>query len=438
LRALKNRFWPTARSFGVGLDKHSPALDGVRGLAVLLVLMYDCLKLENDGFLPTLLVRKAASMGWIGVDLFFVLSGFLITGILLETCGRSGYWKSFLARRAVRIFPLYYATLIGTFFVVPWILWMCGQWRADHPVAIVHADQWYYWTYLQNWLFAVRGEWPAERVLNHFWSLAVEEQFYLVWPCVVALLSRRQLGRLCVALCVTALALRCWLLTHDYAGVSTYVMTITRMDSLCLGALLAIGLRDGNWFPRLARWLPLATGVLLLGVLGLDAVWPVLKSQAFGSYTIGHTLVGLVFAGLIGTLATRAPSHLLTTLFSFDGLRLLGKYSYAIYVFHRFAYALVQSFDLSTLPEQWHGWAIFAATLVVSLVFAKISWIVLEQPFLRLKRYAPRPDEVEQNVKANAGSSETEHLIAQLTAAVPHADSATLANTEGQSVTIEA
>ncbi|MEZ5941249.1 MAG: acyltransferase [Planctomycetaceae bacterium] len=390
---IRNQVWPEQRPFEQGLEKHSPPLDGVRGLAVLLVLMYDCLKIPNDGFPPTLIIRKVASAGWIGVDLFFVLSGFLITGILLETRGRVGYWKSFLTRRAVRIFPLYYATLIGVFVIVPTWLWLSGQWTATHPVAQTRADQWYYWFYLQNVLFAWRGSWPAERILNHFWSLAVEEQFYLVWPLVVAALSRKNLTRLCGVLCAVALGLRLAMLTQGLPGVTTYALTFTRMDSLCFGALIAIGLRNASFYRNTTKWFPgllLISGLLLVGV---DVVWPVLKSQDFAAYTLGHTLIALFFVSLIGTLATVPADHVLYRGFSLPPLQTLGKYSYAIYVFHRFAYSIVHGLSPISASESIQGWVNFGGTVLLSLLFAKVSWTLIEQPFLRLKKYAPRPDE---------------------------------------------
>ncbi len=394
LRRLYDRFWPAQRTFEQGLEPHSPPLDGLRGVAVLLVLMYDCLKLVNDGSPVTLLARKTASAGWIGVDLFFVLSGFLITGILLETRGRAGYWRSFIIRRSVRIFPLYYATLAVVFLVIPSALWWTGSWNSFSRLAQVHEDQFYYWVYLQNWLFAARQSWPHERVLNHFWSLAVEEQFYLVWPIVVAWFSRTSLVRLCFALCVTALGLRCLLIAQGADPVTTYVMTITRMDSLCLGALVAVGLRNERVYRRCVGWLPVLTAGTLALLVGIDVVWPVLESQAVGSSSIGHTLIGLFFACLIATLATVPRGHLLYTAASALPLRILGKYSYAIYVFHRFAHELVMTFDWNSLPEWGRGWGEFAATLALSVGIAKLTWVLLEQPCLSLKKYAPRPDQV--------------------------------------------
>lgn len=396
LNLLRAKFWPAARPFAVALESHSPPLDGVRGLAVLLVLMYDCLKIPNDGSLLSLVTRKIASCGWIGVDLFFVLSGFLITGILLDTKGQTGYWKSFLVRRAVRIFPLYYATLLGVFVAAPLTVAAIGQWDSASALAAVQRDWFWHCCYLQNWLFAYRQSWPADHVLNHFWSLAIEEQFYLVWPLIVAYWAPKNLARLCLGLCATALALRFMFLMTGFDGITTYVMTITRMDSLCLGALVATAIRNPvsyAWVQRLSCGTLVSLFILTLGI---DCVWPVLTSQAFGSYSLGHTLVGLLFAALIGTVAIVPRQHLLYRAFEILPLRTLGKYSYAIYVFHRFIYELVLTFNWEQVPVSNHGWLIFATTLILSLGAALLSWFVIERHFLELKRYAPRPGALPQ------------------------------------------
>ncbi len=390
---IRTFVFPAKDVSSLDLKKHLPALDGVRGLAVLLVLCYDCLKLHNDGFIPTLIARKFAASGWIGVDLFFVLSGFLITGILLDTVGRKGYWKSFILRRSVRIFPLYYGTLIVVFGIAPLVWLALGYESGTGALAAVKETQFWYWGYLQNWLFAWQGAWPEGRVLNHFWSLAVEEQFYLIWPFVVVACSRKRLAWLCFGLCLFALTLRYVLLTNGVPGVATYVMTITRMDSLCAGALLAIAFRSPGWTSRWAKYLPMICAVSFFLLIGIDTVYPVLKSQSFAAYSIGHTLIATVFALLIGTLVVLSQRHLLSRLFCFPGLISLGKYSYAIYVFHRFVYRAVKSFDWSFLPESSQGWAIFAATLASSYLIARISWVLWESPFLALKVYMPRPDE---------------------------------------------
>ena len=137
--------------------------------------------------------------GWIGVDLFFVLSGFLITGILYDAKGGPHYFRNFYMRRSLRIFPLYYAFLILIFAVMP-LLRASG---ADHV-----GKQVWMWTYLSNVLFARVGWEGMPAHTTHLWSLAIEEQFYLLWPLLVWLASRRRLIQLCVGSIAVAFATR--------------------------------------------------------------------------------------------------------------------------------------------------------------------------------------------------------------------------------------
>ena len=177
------------------LRGHLPVLDGIRGMAIVLVLFHHC----TDMAVVTG-VDKAATLflhwGGFGVDLFFVLSGFLITGILADTRGHRSFFKSFYARRVLRIFPLYYAICLFSFVVLPnlgpLLAGAVGEGTAQtiqtklDRFGTVGADQWYYWTYLSNFVAAKVNAW-RHGILDVSWSLAIEEQFYLVWPLLVFL-----------------------------------------------------------------------------------------------------------------------------------------------------------------------------------------------------------------------------------------------------------
>src|SRR5579863_9160491 len=230
-------------------DRHVRAYDGLRGIAIVLVLLRH---LGED--LPARrlggVVDAALNAGWLGVDVFFVLSGFLITGILLDARGdeaqpSEGYFLRFYARRALRIFPLYYLFLAVTIFIA----------RPPMP----HGT-WWYWSYTSNVLIARHG-WPEGLwETGHLWSLAVEEQFYLVWPAIIAWTPRRRLPVLCVAIIVGAIAVRIALI-HQGAALGAYVLTPARADTLAVGAALAIALRSG---PRvkdaIVRAAPIVSG----------------------------------------------------------------------------------------------------------------------------------------------------------------------------------
>ena len=372
---------------------HRPALDGVRGIAILTVFLYDCLHVPSGGVLNFAL-RKASVAGWTGVDLFFVLSGFLITGILIDSRGQPGYLSSFFARRSLRIFPLYFLALWATFIAVPVL---ADFWSPARPVALqvneLARDQFWFWTYLQNWRFAYQGHWPHVNYLSHFWSLAVEEQFYLVWPFVVGFVSTRTLAKVCWACIGLALALRVGLWMGGAHTIGLYVTTVTRMDSLCLGAVFAMGLRSPVWYPRLTRWAWPVMSLLAIVIVGVDAVWPLLKTEQVGSQTIGHTLLGLMFGCCVFSAAAVSPQHWFARVLSQRWLTLPGQFSYAMYVIHRPIYKLVLKLDWSVLPESVQPLTIFAATLLATLCASALSWKFFEKPFLSLKAFFPRPGE---------------------------------------------
>ncbi len=167
---------------GATLRGTIPALEGVRGVAILAVLAHQLLIDGYAGGRALEILRMPFQTGWAGVQLFFVLSGFLITGILLDTRRAENFWSSFYARRALRIFPVYYLLLAVTYAIAP------------------HRHQVFYWLYLANLRQLAAG--PAVESLGHCWSLSVEEQFYLVWPFAVRLLDERGLVRLCAAIVV--------------------------------------------------------------------------------------------------------------------------------------------------------------------------------------------------------------------------------------------
>ena len=383
----------TPRDFNPLPSDHRPALDGVRGIAILTVFLFDCLKVPSGGLLNFVL-RKASTAGWTGVDLFFVLSGFLITGILIDSRGKPGYLRSFFARRSLRIFPLYFLALWGTFVAVPQL---AEYWSPARSVALnvneLSRDQVWFWTYLQNWRFAYEGHWPHVTYLNHFWSLAVEEQFYLVWPFVVAWVSPRSLAKVCWACIGLAFALRVGLSVSGAHTIALYVPTVTRMDSLCLGAVFAMGLRSPVWYPRLTRWTWPVMSLLALVIVGVDAVWPLLQTEQVGSQTIGHTLLGLMFGCFVFSAAAVSPQHWFARILSQRWLTLPGQFSYAMYVIHRPIYKLVQKLDWSVLPESVQPLAILLATLLATLGASALSWKFFEKPFLSLKTFFPRPGE---------------------------------------------
>jgi peptidoglycan/LPS O-acetylase OafA/YrhL len=316
-------------------------------------------------------------LGWSGVDLFFVLSGFLITGILWDSRLEPDRARSFYIRRALRILPLYYGVLIAVFIVRPALGWAH---RLD-DLALAHEQIWY-WTYLCDWRIALNHP-PAFTFLTHFWTLSIEEQFYLVWPLIVWRCSRRTMLGVAGAVAVGALLLRIAIVTATTSPDSAYALFPCRLDGLAVGAILALGLRGPGGEAALRRWvIPAAlSGAAVVGVLALSR--PSVRFVDPGMMTIGYTALDWAFAGLVFTAAT-VRSRLL----EFGALRAAGRYSYGLYVYHPIVMWWIVRHVPSFEQSQWRS-AVGGA--LGSIVLACASYHLYESRFLRLKdRLAPR------------------------------------------------
>ncbi len=365
--------------------KHIAALDGLRGLALLMVLMDHLLWSNTEGVnrWQTLLLSLHVA-GWIGVDLFFVLSGFLITGILYDSLPSRHFFRNFYARRALRIFPLYYATLL----VLIGVCWLTGApWNLSALRLL---------TYTQNLSWrGMRLPTAAPWVnINHFWSLAIEEQFYLLWPPLVFRL--RTLQRITIAATAGiafSLAVRLFLWHSAAERINPYLLyvwTPARFDGLLMGALLAMGLRM-QWFPWMFRWCrPVLWGCCcLLGAIYV--CYPGLPVPLVpGLLVWSPILLAVLFAALL--VDTLRPGSASGRLCATPPLRFFGRYSYGLYVFH----PMVGAFTLT--PLRWwlraHGMSrgtsvlgSASVTLLLTVLLAWCSFRFFEQPLLRLKRY---------------------------------------------------
>lgn len=387
------------------LDTRVPALDGIRGIAILLVMLHHFA--YYGGMRPTAIVDKLfytiTYVGWCGVDLFFVLSGFLITGILFDTKGGHCFFRNFYMRRLLRIFPLYYGFLVVFFLILPRIV----------PVgAAFHSlgeSQGWYWSYLVN-LQIARDGWPSFPAIGHFWSLAVEEQFYLFWPVVVFLLPRRALMITCLVFIVGSFGTRVGLAFAGYS-IAAYVLTPARMDALAVGAFLALLTRGPNGFASLSRWAWPVAGTAV-GVLSAMIIW----RQGFYPadivvQTIGHTLLAILFGAVLGIAATSPHETALGKVFAHRGLIFFGHYSYALYVFHPLIIFFITRkwFTVGSVPpfmgSQLPGQILFSLVATgASLVLALLSWHMYEAQFLKLKnmfRYQKITAAVSDEYKVN-------------------------------------
>lgn len=364
---------------------HVPELDGVRGLAVLGVMARHFFRDMEMATGAERAVYFAARMGSFGVDLFFVLSGFLITGILLDAKGKPGYFRSFYLRRTVRIFPLYYAALIVVFWFWPHV-------SPEYSKTITHAAEYqtWYWTYTANWLFAIEGRFTG---LDHFWSLCVEEQFYLVWPVLVLLLSRRGLLFACAGIIGGVLALRLGLGLAGTDLLVPYVLTPTRIDALAMGAVVAALARQPtglDWLLPHAKKLSLAATLVFLVLV--VPTWGQGRSPVV--MMLGGTVLAFVFALLL-VLAMGLPETSLTRrVFGSSPMRFFGKYSYCLYVVHPFVQELAARHFRDDMLPRVHGSILLGRGVfvvlctVASVAVALASWHLYEKHWLKLKRYS--------------------------------------------------
>jgi peptidoglycan/LPS O-acetylase OafA/YrhL len=369
---------------------HIRSLDGLRGVAFLLVFFRHYGISSHQGTSGMRIVTSICSGGWVGVDLFFVLSGFLITGILLDTRGCPGYFANFYARRALRIFPLYY-TVLGILFVLT--PWLHLEWHKGHLAYLFYAGNIAY--NLNPDLAQVR---PAVSFL-HLWSLAVEEQFYLVWPLVVMLTaSRQRLARICGYLSLAGLALRICLLVsmpHGDAYEWSYAELPTHMDGLLFGALAAICIRTLTS----ERTLRLVRKVLpcALLVMGFVLVRGGPDFHSTPMIVVGFPALAAVFACIC--LLALEPGSLMNRFGNLSALRFIGRYSYGMYVYHILfwpALSWMQPWLQIRLHSLVLGGVCFTLLMLGgTMALAVASYELYEKQWLRLKsRFAydkPQP-----------------------------------------------
>jgi peptidoglycan/LPS O-acetylase OafA/YrhL len=359
-------------------DTHIPVLDSIRGFAAVSVALFHfqlAFKLAEP-------LNQILGFGWSGVDLFFTLSGFLITRILIGAVGESNYFKTFYIRRTLRIFPLYYAAL---FVAVILCLVLYGY---------VPAGIAWYFSYLQNFSIIFFRE---ERLnwIGHFWTLAIEEQFYLVWPLIVYLCRGRHLLLVSSAGLLLSLVLR--FLLVDGQALSPWEadrFTPTHLDSILAGVFIAallLHLRsvEAVLMAKRAFGAALAAGLILIIALG---GW---RAPPEASYDAVPDIVGclgrlLLFAGLIGLAVLTDRTRVAFLLWK--PFQLCGRYSYCLYVIHVpvhiafVRYAHLPDFLMRHLPGPFTAFA--AYTLIVGglcLAVCHLSWTFFEQPILSLR-----------------------------------------------------
>jgi peptidoglycan/LPS O-acetylase OafA/YrhL len=314
----------------------------------------------------------------------------LITGILLDTKHDKGYLTRFFTRRALRILPLYYACLAVVFAAMQAGLLMESS-----------ASETYYWFYLQNWLRFDDSN--RIRILAHFWSLAIEEQFYLVWPFLILVLSKRGIPVLCATMVVVAAALRVGLACGEVVDAQvTSFLTVTRMDTLAFGALIAVIVRTPRGILFLEHAWKFLCGGAMAAVLLLVLAAGRFSAKDEITVFFGYSAVTILCGGLVIACFASHEDGRFRKVMRNRALRWIGRVSYGAYVFHWPIMVLLGKVwfikkHLGFWPNQVLWWlASFSATFIC----AAISFLFFEKPFLALKERFRSP-----NAPAGAGSA---------------------------------
>ncbi|MEH1849647.1 MAG: acyltransferase [Nostoc sp.] len=303
---------------------HIPGLDGLRGIAALMVMLF------HFNWLPLgiSLINKVVVFGQTGVDLFFVLSGFLITRILISTKSQKNYFTNFYIRRALRIFPLYYGFLIATYFILP--LFKIGE---TPPF----SHQIWYYLYMQH----IPDTFPTLHSSGpgHFWSLAVEEHFYLFWPLLVYFLPRKHLIWACLGIILLSIVLRIILLNFD---IGVFYFTLCRFDALAIGSLLAYLESTNKLFVYRKYFLNIGIYSFVLLLIS----WLFTGGQHRDSVQIiKSTITAVFYSCVVAYLSIQNPQNLMSRIVENRFLVFTGKISYGLYVFHPLIYSFTETTD---------------------------------------------------------------------------------------------
>lgn len=364
-------------------------LDGMRGLASIMVISYHIFK-RGEYFTTNPILHFVTGVtlyNWYAIETFFVLSGFLITSILLRTKGEPHFFRNFYVRRSLRVFPLYYFALIVIIALLPIV-------EPDYlpelprliPILLL---------YQQNWVYII-GNVKTTIYLAVTWSLAVEEQFYLAWPFVVNALSKKNLLRLSFTIIglsnlARILAAIFWTDANRMATFFFY-NSFTRMEPIAFGVLLAIAFTEPGWKEKLSKYsLPvfLTTYITLLIVEYVTN--PGIPHPIYGNIPltlVGYPLAETFAAALIITLTNHAETSFLRRLFRNKILVFFGDHSYSMYLFHLPVGLILLDF---LWRHGYRGWPFFF--IYIGLVFAittaisMVTWYVVERPMLNLKKY---------------------------------------------------
>ena len=349
--------------------KYLKELDGIRGLAALMVMYFHFFSgIHSNNSVVINFLLKTSVFGQTGVILFFVLSGFLITRILLSAKDNSNYFSNFYIRRSLRIFPLYYLALC---------IYLLSATFSNEGSASSPTSTWYYWPYLQN--IAMTFRFNVSGPL-HFWSLAVEEHFYLFWPVIIYYTSAKRLPFIVGAIVICTIMLRAILF---YNGFEVFYFTGTTMDALAIGAMLAVKEKNSTLSKRSLTFYLNCFSFIIGSALVLwlfSGGKGLLIIQAFKG-----TFIASIYYLLLSMIINSHKGSLVKKLLNQKFLLYTGKISYGLYVYHVLCFSLYSKyFKTSYLLVD------FLCCLLLSYAVASLSYYLLEAQFLSLKEKLTR------------------------------------------------
>jgi peptidoglycan/LPS O-acetylase OafA/YrhL len=395
LRSAPNAEQPTGN---LDLRGRLPAIDALRAIAPLLLFIVHFNRIDaRDVTTPLERVYfLVVQLGVAGMEIFFVISGFLITGILLDSKGGPGYFRIFYLRRVLRILPLYYGFLFAWLVLLPILM----RSETGTLLASTHSPLWL-WAHLTNVVETLGGRGAVATPLRHLWSLAVEEQFYLLWPLVVFVCDRSRLLRVCLALIIVAPVFRVALLLAG-SPLGAYNLTPGRAEALAMGAILAILAREPGGLRHLTRWAWPVGGAAFAVLLAGYLLGPVAVRSPF-FYSAGLTASAYLAGSLLILALNRDLGPVGNRLLSLPPLTSLGKYCYGLYVLHVPLQELLNHFGFKIGVFAWSPFGTRLATQMLytllltflSICLAIIVWHIYEKQFLKLGvhfRYGHRAD----------------------------------------------
>jgi peptidoglycan/LPS O-acetylase OafA/YrhL len=360
------------------LPRFVPQLDGLRGLAILMVLIY-----HAEGVVPSFLVGVAHQL-WVGVDLFFVLSGFLITGILWETRDSQNYYGRFYSRRILRIWPAYVIVLFFAFVFMPLLKRMAGGLALEIPKE--RLGLWAYLLMIQN-LFPKLLSYSS--ILSTTWSLAVEEQFYLFWPTVIRYVSQSVLIPCLFVGFLFAPVIRIFAMRHAFSQVTIYYNPLTHGDGLLCGTMIALWLRKSH--PKRRTLILIGAALLMVGLTLFLVVHP---KNVVGQYCspLVFTSVAVLSSGLLlVALVSENTGRILHRFFFMNHmLAFFGFISYSLYIYHFLFVRFAVSEKLLARLDRWHHPLVARSFMVMCafglcILLAWISRVTIERAALSRK-----------------------------------------------------